>query len=90
MTSIPDAVNPPLETDESQRVGQKPGGGTVLAFYTIWAKGPAKNTFAFLGVEAPGWQGTRREHTGSIRPTSDAARRDGSAARNVKIFLTGP
>ncbi len=30
--------------------------------------GPVKNRFAFLGVEAPGWQGARREHTGSIRP----------------------
>ena len=29
------------------------------------------------------------EHTGSIRPTRNAARRDGSAAKNVKLFLTG-
>ena len=43
-----------------------------------------------MDVEALGWQGARREHTGSIRPTSNAARRDGSAARNVKLFLTGP
>ena len=53
-------------------------------------KGPVKNRFAFLGVEAPAWQGVRREHTGSIRPTSNAAKRDASAARNVKLFLTGP
>jgi hypothetical protein len=41
-------------------------------------------------VEEPGWQGARREHTGSIRPTRNAARQDGSAARNVKLFFTGP
>ena len=43
-----------------------------------------------MGVEAPGWQGARTEHPGSIRPTRNAARRDGSAARNVELFLTGP
>jgi len=43
-----------------------------------------------LDVEAPGWEGARREHPGSIRPMSNVARRDGSAAKNVKVFLTGP
>ena len=54
------------------------------------SKGPGKNKFALLGVEAPGWEGARREHFGSIRPMSNAARRDGAAANNVKFFLTGP
>ena len=53
------------------------------------AKGPRKNRFPFWGVEAPGWQGARREHTGSIRPTSNAARRDASAAEHGKLFLRG-
>jgi len=48
------------------------------------SKGPVKNKFAFLGVEAPGWQGARREHPGSIRPTSNAARQNASAAENGK------
>ena len=54
------------------------------------SKGPVKKKFALLGVEAPGWEGARREHPGSIRPMSNAARRDGAAANNVKLFLTGP
>ena len=54
------------------------------------SKGPGKNKFALLGVEAPGWEGARREHPGSIRPMSNAARRDGSAANKVKLFLPGP
>ena len=54
------------------------------------SKGPVKNEFALLDVEAPGWEGARREHPGSIRPMSNAARRDGAAAKNVKFFLTGP
>ena len=53
-------------------------------------KDPVKNEFALVGVAAPGWQGARGEHTGSIRPTRNAARRDGSAATNGKLFLTGP
>ena len=44
----------------------------------------------FWGVEAPGWQGARRVHTGSIRPTSNAARRDKSAAEHGKLFVRGP
>ena len=54
------------------------------------SKGPVKNEFALLDVEAPGWEGARREHPGSIRPMSNVARRDGSAATNVKLFLTEP
>ena len=44
------------------------------------------------GGDAPVWQGVTREHTGSYRQysMSNAARRDGSAAENVKLFLTGP
>ena len=53
-------------------------------------KDPVKNKFALGGVAAPGWQGARGEHTGSIRPTSNAARWDASAAENGKWFLRGP
>ena len=45
-------------------------------------KGPRKNKCPFWGVEAPGWPGARRERTGGIRPTSNAARRDRSAFEN--------
>ena len=47
-------------------------------------RGPVKKKFESLGVEAPGWPGARREHTGSIRLTGNAARWDGSAVKNVK------
>ena len=43
-------------------------------------KDPVKNEFAWVGVAALGWQGARGEHTGSIRPTRNAAKRDASAA----------
>ncbi len=32
---------------------------------------------------APGWQGATREHTGSIRPRSNAARRDAPPGRRL-------
>ena len=63
---------------------------------TPWGSGDvarrvlSRTSSHFLGVEAPGWEGARREHTGSMRLTSNDASRDGSAARNVKLFLLGP
>jgi hypothetical protein len=39
-----------------------------------------------LGDEAPGRQGARRAHTGRMQPTSNAAGRDGSAARTCPKF----
>ena len=38
------------------------------------------------GVEALASQGRRKENTGSIRPTSNAARRDASAPENARDF----
>jgi hypothetical protein len=43
-----------------------------------------------MGVESPGRQGARKENTESIRPTSNAARRDESAARSHKLFMDRP
>ena len=43
-------------------------------------KGPVRNELDILGVEALDWQGGR-EHTASIRPTSNVDRRDGSAVK---------
>ena len=51
--------------------------------------GPGQEYVRIWGVETLGWQGARREHTGRIRPTRNAARREGSAAKNVKLFWTG-
>ena len=56
---------------------ERRGGAAVVGI-----RGPRKNNYPFWGVEALGWQGTRREHTGGIRPTSNAASRDASAAEN--------
>src|SRR5659263_442218 len=42
-----------------------------------------------MGVESPGRQGARKENTESIRPTSNAARRDESAPRSHKLFMDG-
>ena len=50
----------------------------------------SRSRLAFSGVKAPAWQGARREHPGSIRPTRNAGRRDGPTAKKVKLFLTGP
>ena len=80
-------TSPPGQSRATTRRPSGEGDGSAAARPI---RGPVKNRFAFLGVEAPGWQGARREHTSSIRPTRNAARRDGSAARNVKLFLTGP
>jgi hypothetical protein len=43
-----------------------------------------------VGVEAPARQGARSAHTGSMQTTSNAARRDASAATMRKLFLIGP
>ena len=43
-----------------------------------------------LGVEAPARQGARSAHTGCMKATSNAARRDASAARVRSYFRTGP
>jgi len=51
-------------------------------------QGPRKHTFRLWGLEAPGWPGARTEHTGSIRPTNNAARRDASAAERAEVILT--
>ncbi len=67
-----------------------PGAALFSSRVSERPKGPRKNNFPFWGVEALGWLGARREHTGSIRPTSNAARRDASAAENGKFFLPGP
>ena len=47
------------------------------------------NTDSTEGVEAPGPQGARREHTGSIRPTRNAVGRDASAVECDRICDTG-
>src|SRR5512140_2027162 len=43
-----------------------------------------------MGVESPGRQGARKENTGSIRPTSNAARREESAPRSHRLFMEWP
>ena len=43
-----------------------------------------------VGVEAPARQGARSAHTGGMEATSNAARRDASAATMTKVFLRGP
>jgi hypothetical protein len=43
--------------------------------------------FALMGVEAPARQGARSAHTGSMLATSNAARRDASAARSVNLIF---
>ncbi len=53
------------------------------------AEGPGKNKFSLWGVEARGWQGARRDQTGSMRPTSNAARWNASAAEHGTLFLRG-
>ena len=50
---------------------------------------PLMNTVSTEGVEAPASQGTRREHTGGMRPTSNAARWDESAAECDHIHDRG-
>ncbi|MFH1147725.1 MAG: hypothetical protein V1736_08460, partial [Pseudomonadota bacterium] len=45
---------------------------------------------AILSAEAPVWQDARRAHTVSMHPTSDAAGRDGSALRMLKLFRDRP
>ena len=40
-----------------------------------------------VGIEALDWPGVRREHPGSIRSTSNAARRDASVAENEEGIL---
>ena len=47
------------------------GAATLSAI--VSDKGPRKTNYPFWGVEAPAWQGARREPTGSIRPASNAA-----------------
>jgi hypothetical protein len=39
--------------------------------------------------EAPGLLGARREHTGSMRPTSNNAGQDASMAERSRILETG-
>ena len=39
--------------------------------------------------EAPAWQGEKSENTGSIRPMSDAARRDAAPVECSGTFTTG-
>ena len=39
--------------------------------------------------DAPGWQGAKREHTGSIRPRSNAGRRDAAPGRMQRGFRHG-
>src|SRR5204862_6972701 len=43
-----------------------------------------------VGVEAPARQGARSAHTGCMKATSNAARRDASAARVAQLFPDGP
>jgi peptide-methionine (R)-S-oxide reductase len=42
------------------------------------------------GVEAPGWQGAKRAHTGGTQPMSNTASRDGAAAKCRGYFSAGP
>jgi hypothetical protein len=53
------------------------------------AKDPVRNKSVIVGVEAPARQGARSAHTGSMKATSNAARRDASAATVIELFLIG-
>jgi len=53
-------------------------------------KGSRRNNFPCLGVETPVWQGARTAHTPRMEKTSNAARRDGSTAKQGKLFLREP
>ena len=57
------------------------------------SKGPVTRKFAFLGRRdrhrARPRRDARGEHPGTSRPTRNAVRRDGSAAKHVKFFRSG-
>jgi len=53
-------------------------------------KGSGVNNFAIWSAETPDWQGARRAHSRSTQPTSNAARRDGSALQMVMLFAPEP
>ena len=53
------------------------------------SKGQVKNKSALLGVEAPGWEGAKREHPGSIRPMSNAVRMRRGFYHRLLTLLNG-
>jgi hypothetical protein len=53
-------------------------------------QGSRKNKFTFLSVEAPAWQGAKAPGYRDISSFRNAARRDASALKNVKLFLREP
>jgi hypothetical protein len=48
------------------------------------------NSFTFLGVEAPVWQGAKVREYVDISSFRNAVRRDESAVKNVKLFIYRP
>ncbi len=48
------------------------------------------NNFTFLSVEAPVWQGANVHKYVDISNFRNAARRDESAVKNVKLFIYRP
>ncbi len=82
-------------------VGAPRGGTTIQRLYLIGrrasrascpacaagrAQGSDEIRAAALGVEAPARQGAKSAHTGRMQATSNAARRDASAARVVTLY----
>jgi hypothetical protein len=53
-------------------------------------KGLRKNKFTFLSVEAPVWQGAKVQAYQDMSNFRNAARRDASVLKNVKLFLREP
>ena len=70
------------------------GMNAVFVFATIVAVIGLVNSYFIRTkdvrrAEAPGWQGARRAHTGSMQPTSNAARRDASALECQRNYGSG-
>ena len=72
----PNAVRLALASPSTESLAALGALATLAA-----SKGPSTNDVCVLGVEAPARQGARSAHTGSMQATSNAARRDASAAR---------
>ncbi len=65
---------PPGSRPAPRRATAGTAGSSPLAAGRSVCGSGQKSVRILVGVEAPGWQGARREQTGSIRPTSNAAR----------------
>ncbi len=71
-------------TASVEAILEKIGRGKAI-FETLHTSGGFRRTvsgFRFRTQAAPGWQGAPREHTGSTRPRSNAARRDALPGRH--------